>query len=228
VSLASALAGDLPVVWFTLRTAALAVLLLAPFGLALALLLARRNFPGKAFVETLVTLPLVLPPVAVGLLLLKVLGRRGPVGRATRALFDTDIVFTWRAVVVAMMVMSLPLLVRTARVAFEAVNPRLEAVARTLGAGEARVIRTITLPLAARGIAAGLLLAFARALGEFGATILVAGNIPGRTTTISTAIYNDVQTGADAEAYRLFLVSACIALLAVFLSEIWLKRRTNA
>ena len=127
-----------------------------------------------------------------------------------------------------MMVMSLPLLVRTARVAFEDVNPRLEAVARTLGAGEARVLRTITLPLAARGIAAGLLLAFARALGEFGATILVAGNIPGRTTTIATAIYNDVQTGADAQAYRLILVSAAIALLAVFLSEVWLKRRTNA
>ena len=227
MSLASALAGDLPVVWFTLRTAALAVLLLAPFGLALALLLARRHFPGKALVETLVALPLVLPPVATGLLLLKILGRRGPGGRAARALFDTDIVFTWRAVVVAMMVMSLPLLVRTARVAFEAVNPRLEAVARTLGSGEARVIRTITLPLAARGIAAGLLLAFARALGEFGATILVAGNIPGRTTTISTAIYNDVQTGADAQAYRLILVSVGIAFLAVFLSEVWLKRRTN-
>jgi molybdate transport system permease protein len=228
VSPASAFAGDLPVVWFTLRTAALAVLLLAPFGLALALLLARRSFPGKALVETLVALPLVLPPVATGLLLLKFLGRRGPGGRAARALFDTDIVFTWRAVVVAMMVMSLPLLVRTARVAFEAVNPRLEAVARTLGSGEARVIRTITLPLAARGIAAGLLLAFARALGEFGATILVAGNIPGRTTTISTAIYNDVQTGADAQAYRLILVSAGIAFFAVFLSEVWLKRRTNA
>jgi len=219
---------DLGILWFTLRTAALAVLLLAPFGLGLALLLARRNFPGKALVETLVALPLVLPPVATGLLLLKVLGRRGSIGRAARALFDTDIVFTWRAVVAAMMVMSLPLLVRTARVAFEAVNPRLEAVARTLGAGEARVIRTITLPLAARGIAAGLLLAFARALGEFGATILVAGNIPGRTTTIATAIYNDVQTGADAEAYVLLLVSAGVALFAVFLSEVWLKRRTSA
>jgi molybdate transport system permease protein len=219
---------DLGIFWFTLRTAALAVLLLAPFGLALALLLARRNFPGKALVETLVALPLVLPPVATGLLLLKILGRRGPVGRVARALFDTDIVFTWRAVVVAMMVMSLPLLVRTARVAFEAVNPRLEAVARTLGAGEARVIRTVTFPLAVRGIAAGLLLAFARALGEFGATILVAGTIPGRTTTVATAIYNDVQTGADAQAYRLILLSAGIALLAVFLSEVWLKRRTHA
>ncbi|MGZ6972235.1 MAG: molybdate ABC transporter permease subunit, partial [Thermoanaerobaculia bacterium] len=191
----SKFAVDLPVVWFTLRVAALAVLLLAPFGLALALLLARRRFPGKALLETLVSLPLVLPPVATGLLLLKFLGRRGPGGRAARALFGMDVVFTWKAVVVAMMVMSLPLLVRTARVAFEEVNPRLEAVARTLGASEARVLSTVTLPLASRGIAAGLLLAFARALGEFGATILVAGNIPGRTTTIATAIYNDVQTG---------------------------------
>jgi molybdate transport system permease protein len=228
VAVATALAGDLPVVWFTLRVAALAVLLLAPFGLSLALLLARRSFPGKALVETLVALPLVLPPVATGLILLRFLGRRGPAGRAARALFDTDIVFTWRAVVVAMMVMSLPLLVRTARVAFEAVNPRLEAVARTLGAGEVRVLRTVTLPLAARGIAAGLLLAFARALGEFGATILVAGNIPGRTTTIATAIYNDVQIGADGEAYRLLAVSAAVALLAVFLSEVWLKRQPGA
>lgn len=219
---------DLAVLWFTLRVALLAVALLSAPGLALALVLARRTFPGKALVETLVALPLVLPPVATGLLLLKFLGRRGPAGRAARALFDTDIVFTWRAVVVAMMVMSLPLLVRTARVAFEAVNPRLEAVARTLGAGEARVLATVTFPLAARGIAAGLLLAFARALGEFGATILVAGNIPGRTTTIATAIYNDVQTGADPAAYRLLLVSAGIALLAVFLSEVWLKKRPRA
>ena len=219
---------DLAVLWFTLRVALLAVALLAGPGLALALLLARRTFPGKALVETLVALPLVLPPVATGLLLLKFLGRRGPAGRAARALFDVDIVFTWRAVVVAMMVMSLPLLVRTARVAFEGVNPRLEGVARTLGAGEARVLATVTIPLAARGIAAGLLLAFARALGEFGATILVAGNIPGRTTTIATAIYNDVQTGADPAAYRLLLVSAGIALLAVFLSEVWLKKRPRA
>src|ERR1017187_882333 len=194
---------DLPVVWFTLRVAALAVLLLAPFGLALALLLARRRFPGKALLETLVSLPLVLPPVATGLLLLKFLGRRGPGGRAARSLFG-------------------------ARVAFEEVNPRLEAVARTLGASEVRVLSTVTLPLASRGIAAGLLLAFARSLGEFGATILVAGNIPGRTTTIATAIYNDVQTGLDGRAYGLLAVSAALAFGAIFLSEGWLKRRTNA
>lgn len=224
----SEFAVDLPVVWFTLRVAALAVLLLAPFGLALALLLARRRFPGKALLETLVSLPLVLPPVATGLLLLKFLGRRGPGGRAARTFFGMDVVFTWKAVVVAMMVMSLPLLVRTARVAFEEVNPRLEAVARTLGASEARVLSTVTFPLASRGIAAGLLLAFARALGEFGATILVAGNIPGRTTTIATAIYNDVQTGLDGRAYGLLAVSAALAFGAIFLSEVWLKRRTNA
>lgn len=219
---------ELGVVWFTLRIAALAVLLLAPFGLALSWCLARRSFPGKTLVETLVALPLVLPPVATGLLLLTFLGRRGPGGRAAHALFGVDVVFTWRAVVAAMMVMSLPLLVRTARVAFEEVNPRLESVARTLGASEARVLSTITLPLASRGILAGLLLAFARALGEFGATVIVAGNIPGRTTTIATAIYNDVQTGADGQAYGLILVSGAVAFSAVFLSEVWLKRRRRA
>jgi molybdate transport system permease protein len=221
-------AEELGVIWFTLRVAALAVLLLAPFGLALSWVLARKSFPGKTLVETLVALPLVLPPVATGLLLLTFLGRRGPGGQAARDLFGIDVVFTWRAVVAAMMVMSLPLLVRTARVAFEEVNPRLEAVARTLGASEARVLSTITLPLASRGILAGLLLAFARALGEFGATVLVAGNIPGHTTTIATAIYNDVQTGADGRAWSLILVSGALAFLAVFLSEVWLKRRRSA
>lgn len=219
---------ELGIVWFTVRVAALAVLLILPPGLAIAWLLARRRWHGKSLVETLVALPLVMPPVATGLLLLKLLGRRGTVGRLLHDTLGIDVVFTWRAVVVAMMVMSFPLLVRAARVAFEEVNPRLEAIARTLGAGEARVFATVTLPLAARGVVGGALLAFARALGEFGATILVAGNIPGRTTTIATAIYNDVQTGADAQAYRLILVSAAIALLAVFLSEVWLKRRTNA
>ncbi len=222
------MSDDVQILWFTVRVALLAVVLLAAPGLALAWVLARRRFPGKALVETLVALPLVLPPVATGLLLLKLLGRRGPIGRAAQALFGTELAFTWRAVVAAMMVMSVPLLVRSARVAFEGVSPRLEAIARTLGASEARVFRAVTLPLAARGIAAGLLLAFARSLGEFGATILVAGNIPGRTTTIATAIYNDVQTGADDSAYRLILVSAGLAFLAVFASEVWLKRRASA
>jgi molybdate transport system permease protein len=215
----------LPVLWFTVRVALLAVALLAPPGLGLAWLLARKVFPGKALVETLVALPLVMPPVATGLLLLKLLGRRGPLGRASQALFGADLAFTWRAVVAAMMVMSLPLLVRSARVAFEEVSPRLEAIARTLGAGEARIFGTVTLPLATRGIVAGLLLAFARALGEFGATILVAGNIPGRTTTLATGIYGYVQLGQDGRAFALLAASVAIAFAAVFLGELFLRRR---
>ena len=218
-------AEDLGILWFTVRVALLAVALLAAPGLALGWALARKDFRGKALVETLVALPLVLPPVATGLLLLRLLGRRGPLGRAALALFGADLAFTWRAVVAAMMVMSLPLLVRSARVAFEEVSPRLEAIARTLGAGEARVLMTVTLPLATRGIVAGLLLAFARALGEFGATILVAGNIPGRTTTIATGIYGYVQLGQDGKAFHLLAASVGIAFLAVFLGETWLRRR---
>jgi molybdate transport system permease protein len=205
----------------TLRTAALATLLIVPPGLAVAWLLARYQWRGKSLVETLVALPLVMPPVATGLLLLQLLGRRGPIGR----LLPFDVVFTWRAVVTAMMVMSFPLLVRAARVAFEEVNPRLEQIARTLGARDARVFTTITLPLAARGIASGMLLAFARAIGEFGATILVAGNIPGRTTTLSLAIYNLVQLGRDGEAFRLLAVSVLVAFTAVWITEAFLRRR---
>ncbi len=205
----------------TLRTAALATLLIVPPGLAIAWLLARYRWRGKSLVETLVALPLVMPPVATGLLLLQLLGRRGPVGR----LLPFDVVFTWRAVVIAMMAMSFPLLVRASRVAFEEVNPRLAQIARTLGACDARVFATITLPLAARGIASGMLLAFARAIGEFGATILVAGNIPGRTTTLSLAIYNLVQLGRDGEAFRLLGVAVLIAFAAVWITEALLRRR---
>jgi molybdate transport system permease protein len=209
----------------TLRTAALATLLILPPGLAIAWLLARKAWPGKSLVETLVALPLVMPPVATGLILLELLGRRGPIGGWLHRTFAIDIVFTWRAVVAAMMVMSFPLLVRAARVAFEEVEPRLEQIARTLGAREARVFATITLPLAARGIASGMLLAFARAIGEFGATVLVAGNIPGRTTTLSLAIYNLVQLGRDDEAFRLLGVAVLIAFAAVWTTEAFLRRR---
>lgn len=205
----------------TLRTAALATLLIVPPGLAVAWLLARYRWRGKSLVETLVALPLVMPPVATGLILLQLLGRRGPIGRW----LPFDVVFTWRAVVIAMMVMSFPLLVRAARVAFEEVNPRLEQMARTLGARDPRVFATITLPLAARGIASGMLLAFARAIGEFGATILVAGNIPGRTTTLSLAIYNLVQLGRDVEAFRLLGISVLVAFTAVWVTEAYLRRR---
>ena len=211
------------VVGFTVGVAALATLLILPPGLAVAWLLARRRWRGKSLIETLVALPLVMPPVATGLILLKLLGRRGPIGAFLHRL-DLDIVFTWRGVVAAMAVMSFPLLVRGARVAFEEVNPRLEQIARTLGATDRRVFFTITLPLAFRGILGGTLLAFARALGEFGATILVAGNIPGRTSTLSLAIYNLVQLGKDEDAFRLLAVSVIIAFLAVWTSEWFLQR----
>jgi molybdate transport system permease protein len=212
------------IVGFTLSAAALATLLILIPGIALAWALARRDWPGKSLVETAVMLPIVIPPVATGLLLLMLLGRNGPVGGFLHDRFGLSIVFTWRAVVIAMAVMSFPLLVRAARVAFEGVNPRLEQIARTLGASDPRVFFTITMPLAVRGIVAGTVLAFARALGEFGATILVAGNIPGRTSTLSLAIYSHVQLGKDSAAFRLLLVSVALAFAAVWISEWCLKR----
>jgi molybdate transport system permease protein len=215
---------DWQILGLTLRTAALATMLIVPPGLAVAWLLARRRWRGKSLVETLVALPLVMPPVATGLILLELFGRRGPIGGVLHRI-GIDVVFTWRAVVLAMMVMSFPLLVRAARVAFEEVDPRLEQIARTLGARDPRVFVTITLPLAARGILSGVLLAFARAIGEFGATILVAGNIPGRTTTLSLAIYNFVQLGRDADAFRLLGIAVLIAFAAVWTTEAFLRRR---
>ena len=205
--------------------AVIATVVILPFGVALAWFLARKSWRGKAIVETFVALPLVMPPVATGLILLKLLGRKGPIGGFLHAHFDFDIVFTWRAVVAAMAVMSFPLLVRGARIAFEGVNPRFEQVAATLGASPLRVFLTVTFPLAIRGIIAGSVLAFARALGEFGATILVAGNIPGKTTTLSVSIYSDIQLGHDTDASRLLAVSVVLAFAAVWISE-WLFKRS--
>jgi molybdate transport system permease protein len=213
------------IVWFTAWVSALSTLVILPFGLALAWVLARRDWPGKSIVETFVSLPLVMPPVATGLILLKLFGRRGGIGGFLHDKFNLDIIFTWRAVLLALSVMSLPLLVRAARVAFEEVNPRLEQIARTLGAGDWRVFFTITVPLAGRGIVGGMLLAFARALGEFGATIMVAGSIPGKTQTISLAIFQNVQLGDDTHAYRLLGVSVVLAFAAVWCSELFLRRK---
>ncbi len=210
---------DIQVIGLTLGTATLSTLIIFPFGVALAWLLARKEWPGKSLVETLVALPLVMPPVATGLILLNVLGRRGWIGIFLQNVFGADIVFTWKAVVAAMAVMSFPFLVRTVRLAFEEIDPRLEHVARTLGASRARVFLTITLPLAARGMVAGAVWAFARALGEFGATIMVAGNIPGRTTTMSVSIYSDIQLGDDNHAYHILLVSTLIAFAAILFSN---------
>src|SRR3954467_12879257 len=162
------------ITWFTVLSAAGATVVVLPFGVALAWVLARRRFPGRTLVETLVSLPLVMPPVATGLILLALLSRRGPIGRLLEPL-GIDVVFTWKAVVLAMGLMGLPLLVRTARAGFEQVNARYESVAATLGASPARIFLTISLPLAWPAVLAGAVLAFARALGEFGATVIVAG-----------------------------------------------------
>lgn len=210
---------DWQVVRFTLAVCALSTALILPFGLAVAWILARYRWPGKTLVESIVALPLVIPPVATGLILLKLFGRRGALGSFLEDRLGLEIVFTWRAVVIAAAVMSFPLLVRSARVGFQEVNQRLEQIARTLGASNTRVFFTITLPLASRAIVAGAVLAFARAVGEFGATILVAGNIPGRTSTISLRIYESVQLGHDANAWRLLVVCLLIAFGAVWLSE---------
>src|SRR6185295_9331954 len=158
--------------------------------------------------------------------LLKVFGRRGIIGGFLHETLNLEVVFTWRGVLIALGVKSFPLLVRSTQVAFEEVNPRLEQIARTLGASDGRVFFTITAPLALRGILGGMLLAFARALGEFGATIMVAGNIPGRTSTLSLSIYQSVQLGQDAHAFRLLGVSVALAFLAVWTSEWLMRRRT--
>jgi molybdate transport system permease protein len=215
------------IIRFTLLVCLGSSLLILPFGMALAWWLAKTTVRWKSIVETIVSLPLVLPPVATGLILLNMFGRRGPLGAAFRAVFGADVVFTWRAVLVATAVMSFPLLVRTARLGFEAVNPRLEQIAQTLGASFWRVMFTVTIPLAARGILAGFLLSFARAIGEFGATILVAGNIPGKTTTLSLAIYSLVQLGKDQDAYILVLVAALLAFGAIFLSEALVRAKAR-
>ena len=211
------------VTWFTFGVALLSTGLIFPFGVGLAWLLARRAWRGKALVETLVALPLVIPPVATGLILLKLFSRRGSFGEWLEG-WGVEIIFTWKAVVLATAVMSFPLLVRTARVAFEEVPERLEQVARTLGARPLRVFATITLPLARRGLLAGALLAFARALGEFGATMMVAGFIPGETGTLALGIYHRVQLGQDEAAMGMLLISVLLALAAVAVSE-WLLRR---
>jgi molybdate transport system permease protein len=213
------------IVFFTIEVSALSTLLILPAGVAIAWLIARREWAGKAVVETMVMLPLFVPPVATGLVLLMLFSRRSPLGSALQRGFGLDIVFTWRAVVVACAVMSFPLLVRTAQAAFEGVSARFEDIARTLGASEWRVFATISLPLAARGIVAGAVLAFARAMGEFGATAIVAGMIPRKTMTISLSIYQNIQLGHDAAALPLLFVSIGIVFTTVLCGQIISMRK---
>jgi molybdate transport system permease protein len=218
--------SDGSILLLTLRVAAVSTLLILPVAVGVAWFLARRAGPGRTLAETILSLPLVLPPTAVGLLLLEALRRSGPLGRLLdRA--GIEIVFTWKAVVLATAVMSFPLLVRPVRAAFEEVDPRLLAMARSLGHTPLQAFRRVALPLSWRGILAGTLLAFSRALGEFGATILIAGNIPGRTQTLALAIFQRTQIGADGAALRLVAVTVVLAFVTVWTTEIITRRKAR-
>lgn len=209
----------------SLKVAFFAVTTSLPLGLGAAWLLARCNFPGKSLFDGILHLPLVLPPVVVGYLLLVLLGREGLIGRWLDSLFGVTLAFTWQGAAVAAGVMAFPLMVRSIRLALELVDRRLEDAAFTLGAGAWNVFFTITLPLVAPGILAGCLLAFARSLGEFGATITFAANIPGATQTIPLALYSVIQTPeGEALAFRLAVLSVLLSFAALALSEIMARR----
>jgi len=206
---------DLFPLWLSLRVAVTATLLTLALGLPLAWLLARVRFRGREVLSAAVTLPIVLPPTVLGYYLLLLLGKQGPIGHFLEANLGMTLVFTWYAAVVASAVVSMPLLVRTAQAAFEAIDPNLENAARTLGRSEMEIFITITVPLAWQGILAGTVLAFARALGEFGATLMVAGNIPGSTQTMPVAIYDAVQAGNLDLANLLVLTITAATILAL-------------
>jgi molybdate transport system permease protein len=214
---------DLGIVLLTLRVAAVATALLVVPGVLAGFALARYRGPGRGAIETLFSLPLVLPPTAIGIVLLEALSPRRFPG-AWLAARGMEVVFTWKGAVLAAMVMAFPLLARSARTAFEGVDPRLVGVARTLGCGPLAAFLRVTLPLARRGILAGIVLAFSRALGEFGATIMVAGSIPGRTRTLALAIFQQQQVGHDAQALRLVGITVLLAFAALWIAE-WVARR---
>jgi molybdate transport system permease protein len=211
----------------SIRVAVIATLISTPIGIAVAWLLARRDFWGKALIDAIIYLPLVLPPVVTGYLLLVMLGKRGLLGSFLAEHFGIVFAFRWTGAALACGVMSFPLLVRPIRLSIEAVDRRLEQAASTLGASPLKVFVTVTLPLALPGVLAGMVLGFAKAIGEFGATITFVSNIPGETQTISSAIYSLLQTpDGDAAASRLVLISIGIAVVALIASE-WFARRAT-
>ena len=212
----------------SLRIALVATLASLPFGIAIALLLGRGRFPGRIFLDAFVHLPLVMPPVVVGFLLLILFGRRGPIGHFLDQTFGIVLAFRWTGAALACAVMGFPLMVRAIRLSAEAIDRRLESAAATLGASRVRVFMTVTLPLMLPGIVAGMVLSFARALGEFGATITFVSNIPGETQTIATAIYTYIQTpGGDLQALRLTAISIVISFVALLASELIVRRATT-
>ena len=205
--------------WLSLRVAAISTALALAIGLWLAWILANRSFRGKEVLDAAITLPLVLPPTVLGYYLLVLLGRASPIGKLYEWLFGGPLVFTWQAAVVASLIHSAPLLVKSARAAFESVDRSYERAARTLGATELRLFWRVTLPLVRRSILAAGALAFARSLGDFGVTLMIAGNIPGRTQTVSIAIYDAVEGGNGAAARVLVLIVSAIALAILTLAN---------
>jgi molybdate transport system permease protein len=219
---------EVEVLWLSLRVAFWSVLVSLPWAIAVAYVLARASFPGKTLFDAAVHLPLVLPPVVVGFFLLLLFGRRGPVGQILDHWFGIVVAFRWTGAALAAGVMGFPLMVRAIRLSFETVDRKLEAAASTLGAGRAGVFLTITLPLALPGVITGILLSFARSLGEFGATITFVSNIPGETRTLPLAIYTFTQTPAgDEAALRLSLIAVLLSLAALYISEVLVRRATR-
>src|SRR5215469_7172182 len=205
--------------WLSLRVAFVSTALAIAAGLPISYILANRQFRGKEILDAAVTLPLVLPPTVIGFYLLVVIGRASPFGKLWERAFGSPLVFTWKAAVIAALLHSLPLLVKSARAALESVERSYERAARTLGASEWRLFWRVTAPLAGRSILAASTLAFARSLGEFGATLMVAGNIPGRTQTAAIAIYDAVEAGNGALARTLVLVISAVALIILTLAN---------
>jgi molybdate transport system permease protein len=211
----------------SLKVASLAVCIVFVFGIAIARYMARKDFMGKNIIESIIILPMVLPPTVLGYGMLILLGKRGFLGQMLMEQFGIQIIFTWWAASLASAVVSFPLMYQSAKAAFASVDVFLEQAARTLGTGEMRIFLTITLPLAWPGILAGLVLAFARALGEFGATLMVAGNIPGKTQTIPLAIYSAVESGDDEVAKTLVLTITILSFAAVFFLNSWSKKKVQ-
>ncbi|KAA1282890.1 MAG: molybdate ABC transporter permease subunit [SAR202 cluster bacterium] len=211
----------------SIKVAAVATLINIPIAVYIGWLIGRRNIRGKLILETVISLPLALPPVVTGYFLLILVGRESAIGQISQFLFGNDIVFTWVASAIAASVVSFPLMVRAIIVAMQGVDTTLERSARSLGAGPIRTFLQITLPLCYNGLVAGILLGFVRAIGEFGATIVVAGNIPGRTQTIPLAIYSKVQLGKDSEAINLIIISTVLAIITLIIHHWLIVRGTR-
>ena len=209
------------VIYISVKVAVLSTVINIPPAIMLGWIVAKKDFPGKFVVELVISLPLVLPPVVIGYFLLILMGREGPLGKLSSSLFGMNLVFTWVAAAIAASIVSFPLMVRAIVVAMKSVDSKLERSARSLGAGALRTFFTVTLPIAYQGVLAGVLLGFVRALGEFGATIIVAGNIPGRTQTLPLAIFGKVTLGKNEQALQLIIASVCLAVISIMIHN-WL------